>query len=501
MNIKILSTSYLGVKNYLVEVEIDISNGMPNFSIIGLGDAAIFESKERIKTSLKNTGYPFEPKKIVVNLSPASIKKEGAHFDLAIAIGILISFGFIEDIYSILDNYLILGELSLTGDVKPVKGIIGAALLAKEMCLKGIIIPSENIIEATFIQNIRIIPIKNILELIEFIKTDSIEELVLNKIKNKNLLTLNLNEVKGQALGKRALEIAAAGGHNIFMIGSPGSGKSMLAKRLPSILPNLDIQQSIESTRIYSVIGELNKIDEIIKIPPFRAPHHTASKASILGGGHNIKPGEITMAHNGVLFLDEFSEFPREIIESLRQPLENESISISRVNEKITFPCKFILIIATNPCKCGLLFDEAGKCSCSSSEIQRYQKKISGPIIDRIDLYVPIKKLDYKELFSTEISESSATVRKRVLSARKIQYSRFHSNKLNSSMSQKEISLFCKLSLEDSLILQSIVKNFSLSARSYDKILKVSRTIADLSGKENIGKKELLEAASYRKYY
>ncbi|MGL4688344.1 MAG: YifB family Mg chelatase-like AAA ATPase, partial [Fusobacteriaceae bacterium] len=458
--------------------------------------------KERIKTSLKNTGYPFEPKKIVVNLSPASIKKEGAHFDLAIAIGILTNFGFIKDIHSILSKYLILGELSLTGDVKPVKGIIGAALLAKERHLKGIIIPYDNAVEATFIQGIRIVPIKNILDLIDFIKTDYIEKFPLKKLKNKIevLSGLNLNEVKGQSLGKRALEIAAAGGHNLFMIGSPGAGKSMLAKRFSSILPRLDTQQSIECTRIYSIIGELNKTDQIITTPPFRAPHHTASKASILGGGHNIKPGEITMAHNGVLFLDEFSEFSKDIIESLRQPLEDECISISRVSEKIIFPSKFILIIATNPCKCGFLFDETGKCSCSLGEIQRYQKKISGPIIDRIDLYVPIKKLDYKELFSTEIPENSSIIKERVLSARKIQYSRFHSNKLNSSMSPKDLSLFCKLSTEDSLLLQNIVKNFSLSARSYDKILKISRTIADLASKENISRNEILEATSYRKY-
>ncbi|MGL5123772.1 MAG: YifB family Mg chelatase-like AAA ATPase [Fusobacteriaceae bacterium] len=500
MNIKILSTSYLGIKNYLVEVEIDISNGMPNFSIIGLGDTAIFESKERIKTSLKNTGYPFEPKKIVVNLSPASIKKEGAHFDLAIAIGILTSFGFLKDNHSIFSNYLILGELSLTGDIKPVKGIIGATLFAKEMLLKGIIIPYDNLDEAAFIKDIRIIPIKNILDLIDFIKSDFIENVMLKKL-NKNIVSdLNLNEVKGQTLGKRALEIAAAGGHNLFLIGSPGSGKSMLAKRFSSILPNLDTPQSIECTKIYSILGELSKVDKIITTPPFRAPHHTASKSSILGGGHNIKPGEITLAHNGVLFLDEFSEFSNEIIESLRQPLEDKTISISRVNQKIIFPAKFILVIATNPCKCGLLFEDTGKCSCSYKEIERYQKKISGPIIDRMDLYVPIKKLDYKELFSTEISENSSIIKKRVIFARKIQYSRFNSHKLNSSMSSKEINLFCKLSTEDSLLLQNIVKNFSLSARSFDKILKISRTIADLAGKENIGRNELLEAASYRKY-
>ena len=356
MNKKVLSSSYIGIESFLVDVEVDISNGLPIFSIIGLGDTAISESKDRIRTALKNSNFKLEPKKIIVNLSPAGIKKEGAHFDLPIAVGIMTTMGFIKDRYNILENYLFLGELSLTGEIKRVNGALNSVIFAKENGYKGVVLPFENYQEASLIRGVDIIPVKNLQEVGEFISKNIIHTIQEKIIPNIPEEEIDFSDVKGQAMAKRALEIAAAGKHNLILIGSPGSGKSMLCKRITTILPPLTEKETIESTKIYSIAGELSEKRPIINTPPFRAPHHTSTPISIIGGGKKFTPGEISLASNGVLFLDELGEFPRSVLESLRQPLEEQVLSISRAQYRVNFKTNFIFIAASNPCPCGFCY-------------------------------------------------------------------------------------------------------------------------------------------------
>lgn len=497
---KVLSSSFLGVETFLVDVEVDINNGLPAFNIVGMGDTAIAESKERVRAGIKNSSFEITPKKIVVNLSPADVRKEGAAFDLPIAVGILSCYGVL--IKEKLKDYLIIGELSLSGEIKSTKGIINAVILAKEKGLKGVILPYENRNEACLIKDIDIILVKNLKDVASFLN-DGIQleysKNEVNQIENEKY-SIDFSEVKGQHQAKRAMEISAAGGHNLFMIGPPGSGKSMLAKRFVTILPEMNEQEKIESTKIYSVAGMLNKEKPVMIKRPFRSPHHTASDVSLIGGGRIAKPGEISLAHNGVLFLDEMAEFPKKVLETLRQPLEDRTISISRSLYRTSFPSNFILIGASNPCPCGHYGNEGiNFCTCTERERKKYMEKLSGPILDRIDLYVEVQKLKENELFNYTEGEKSESIKNRIESARIIQNERFKNKYTNSNMTSKDIKKYCLLNEEAENILKMAGRNMNLSARGFDRILKVSRTIADLAGAENIEVGHLLEALNFRR--
>lgn len=509
MNLKVMGTSYTGIENYLVEVEIDICSGLPQLSIIGMGDTTIYESRERVRTAMRNSGYQLPPKKITVNLSPASIRKEGSHFDLAISTGLGVGMGYIQDKNKILENYIIMGELALNGDVKGVRGVIGGAILTKELGFKGIVVPWDNMEEAGAIPGIDVIGVKNLTTFFHFISTGETkkEEIEIKRgdenlkiIKKEEKFSIDISEVCGQESAKRALEIAAAGGHNLLLSGSPGSGKSMLAKRIVTILPEMEMEEIIESSRIYSIMGELNGENPLVTRRPFRSPHHTGTISSIIGGGRNPRPGEITMAHNGVLFLDEMSEFSKDVIESLRQPLEDKKVSVSRTGYRLDFPTKFILVGATNPCNCGLLFESGDQCRCSAHEIERYRKKLSGPIVDRMDLYAEIKKVDQEELLKNFVErEKSEAIKERVARARKIQRERYGKGKLNGDITPREMEQYCYLKEENLQLLKIAGENLKLTARAFHKVIRVARTIADLEISETIEKRHLLEALSFRK--
>lgn len=499
MNKKIFTSAYIGIDPYLVEVEIDISRGLPIFSIVGLGDTAILESKYRVKAALKNTGYDISPQKIVINLSPAGIKKEGVQFDLPIALGIILTMGFLKDDKNILDKYLFLGELSLNGEVKGVDGVINAVILAKEKGFKGIVIPWENRNEASLIDNIEIVPVKNILEVVDFIEDLKINFFKVERIETEKKEILDFSDVKGQHFAKRGMEIAASGGHNILLIGSPGSGKSMLAKRMIGILPDMTEEEIIEATKIHSIAGELSERKPIILQRPIRMPHHSTTLAAMVGGGNKILPGEISLASHGILILDEMSEFKRTVLEALRQPLEDGIVSITRVMYRVEFKSDFLLVATSNPCPCGMYYENT--CKCSSYEVEKYMKKLSGPILDRIDLKIEMKRLSEEELVNEKKEENTEEIKARVSKAREIQKKRFGTYKTNSKMSQAEIKKYCIIKEEDKRFLIQALENLQISARAYDKILKISRTIADLEGEKTINRKHLLEAISFARKY
>lgn len=500
---KVLSSSTYGINAYIVEVEAHVEKQIPGFIIVGLPDNAVKESRERVIAAIKNSGIDFPIKKITINLAPADIKKEGSAFDLPIAIGILSAVELIPQ--ETLENTVFLGELSLDGTLRHIKGALPIAVEAKNKLIKRIILPNESSKEAAIVDGVDVFGFDNLTQVIAFLNDDlKKEKTVVDKtdlFSKINLYNLDFADVKGQENVKRALEVAAAGAHNIIMIGPPGSGKTMLAKRIPSILPPLTFEEALETTKIHSIAGIIPKEKAIITERPFRSPHHTVSDAALVGGGSFPKPGEVSFAHHGVLFLDELPEFKKNVLEVLRQPLEDFKVTVSRSKMSLEFPANFMLAAAMNPCPCGFYTDPVKECTCTSIQIQKYMAKISGPLLDRIDIHIEVPAVKYKELSSKSTGEKSEQIRQRVIAAREIQQKRFANKKnihSNADMGSKEIKEFCQLDSSGEELLKTAMIKLGLSARAYDRILKVSRTIADLENSNTILAQHLSEAIQYR---
>ncbi len=500
---KILSAALIGIDAHVVEVEVDItSRGLPHFSTVGLPDTAVKESKDRVRAALKNTGFNFPLKQITVNLAPADIKKEGSSFDLPIAMGIIVAEGIIEP--RSVEGYMISGELSLDGRIKSIKGALSMAITAREQKFKGLILPKENAKEAAVVNGIQVYGVESLPQVIEFFRgNNTINSTSIDTdsaMKENSVYQDDFSDVKGQEHVKRALEVAATGGHNVLMIGPPGSGKTMLAKRISTILPDMTFEEALQTTRIHSVMGLLKSGQSLLAIRPFRSPHHTLSDVAMVGGGQVPKPGEVSLAHSGVLFLDELPEFKRNVLEVLRQPIEDGSVTISRAVSSITYPASIMLVCAMNPCPCGYLGDPHHQCTCSPSQIHRYRHRVSGPLLDRIDIHVEVPAVPYKELSKDFCGEPSANIRKRIQNARAIQVERFKKDNIysNAKMRSKHIKKYCALKPEAQSILEAAMHKLGLSARAYTRILKVSRTIADLAESEQINAEHISEAIQYR---
>ncbi len=499
---KVLSGAVMGIDAYQIEVETDIGSKVPKFFMVGLPDNAVKEARERVISAIKNSGYSFPYGKITVNLAPADVKKEGSGLDLPIAVGILAASGIIAQ--EKLDDYLILGELSLDGTLRPIHGALPVSILAKEENVRGIILPSDNAEEAALTNEVDVYPVDTLTEAIDFLTVGDRAPMKvdINKIfEEGRRTTFDFSDVRGQEQVKRALEVAAAGGHNVIMIGPPGSGKTMLAKRFPTILPNMSLEEALETTKVHSVAGQLEVNQSLVVQRPFRAPHHTISDAGLIGGGTYPKPGEVSLANNGVLFLDEFPEFKRNVLEVMRQPMEDGIVTISRSAVSLTYPARFTLLAAMNPCPCGYFGDPNHTCTCSPAKIQRYMARVSGPILDRIDIHVEVPAVKYKKLSGKASGESSDAIRQRIKIARDIQFDRFATNKgiySNAHMMTKLIRKHCKVSEDGDALLKTAMSKLGLSARAYDKILKVARTVADLEQAERIEPFHLSEAIQYR---
>jgi magnesium chelatase family protein len=499
---KVLSSAVLGIDAYRVEVEVDITSGLPAFSTVGLPEASVKESKERVKAAISNSGYRFPDDRITVNLAPADIKKEGTGFDLPIALGILAATGIVPQ--EALSRHLILGELSLDGRVKPVKGSLPMALAARQAGYSAIIVPRDNGLEASVVDAIDVLPVTTLSQVVEFLRGQQALAPARTDVRalfaRDGDFDVDFAEVRGQEHVKRALEIAAAGGHNLIMVGPPGSGKTMLAKRLPTILPPITFEEAIEATTVFSVVGMLEKNQALITRRPFRSPHHTISDAGLIGGGHHPRPGEVSLAHHGVLFLDEMPEFKKHVLEVLRQPLEDMRVTISRAASALTYPANFMLVAAMNPCPCGYLGDPAHACRCTYPQIHRYRSRISGPLLDRIDIHVDVPAVPYKDLLQEARAEPSARIRERVSRAREVQAARFARTRIfcNAQMGSRHVRSHCRIDDASRRLLESAIEKLGLSARAFNRVLKIARTIADLEGTADIGALHISEAIQYR---
>ena len=501
---KIKSSAVVGVDALPVTVEVDIAYGLPAFATVGLAEGAVRESRERVKAAIKNSGYDFPNRRITVNLAPADVRKEGAGYDLPMALGILTAAETLKSMK--LEKYGVIGELSLDGSIRPAKGVLPMALAARKAGMEGILVPVANAEEAAVVAGIKIIGVKTLYEAVEFLAgTMEVTPATIDRpaiFQDNANHDVDFDEVKGQEHVKRAMEVTAAGGHNILMKGPPGSGKTMMARRLPTILPDLTFEEALETTKVYSVMGLLKNGTPLLSARPFRSPHHTISDAGLIGGGQTPRPGEVSLAHNGVLFLDESPEFKRNVLEVLRQPLEDGKVTISRAASSVSFPARFILVIALNPCPCGYLGDLKHSCKCTPVQVQRYESRLSGPLLDRIDMHLEVPSIPYKEMSGAGMGESSSAIKERVQLARGLQKKRFAKRKnlyCNGQMMPRDLKKFCPLDKTSEKLIENAVERFGLSARSYHRILKIGRTIADLDRSEALRAEHIAEAIQYRR--